>query len=546
MVANTSRCRCFPGDACWPNEETWGDFNVTLDGRLVGTVPIASVCHYSMFMPYDAEACARLQLDWTNPNIHSDSSSSVMAPFFANMSCDPFTAPEAQCVIGTYVQYAVNASSAKDVQLALAFAQKNNIRLVIRNTGHDYLGKSTGAGGLAIWTHHLKDIAIRDYVSDAYTGKALTVGAGVQVREALAAAHTEGLVVVGGDSSSVGLAGGYSQGGGHGPLASMFGLGADQVLEWEVITATGEHLTASGSNNTDLYWALSGGGGGTYGAVLSATVKAHPDVQVAVANLTFASPDTTSKAYYDTLKVFLGGLPNIVDNSAVCIWLLTVDAFTIQSLTAPSLTSRELQLQLQPILDTLDQGGISYEYSIKEFPTFLDSFHSMSVDPPAVGGNIGGRLIPRSLLSSENSISSLTDALQFIVSQGAVISGLSVNVSRAPAIPNSVNPAWRAAAFSAVIGTYWNETSFEANIKDQELIRNVLIPKLADLSPHGGAYLNEADFGQPDWQYVFYGDNYDRLLAIKEKYDPYDLFYGLTAVGSEVWRSQPDGRLCNA
>lgn len=171
MVANTSRCRCFPGDACWPNEETWGDFNVTLDGRLVGTVPIASVCHYSMFMPYDAEACARLQLDWTNPNIHSDSSSSVMAPFFANMSCDPFTAPEAQCVIGTYVQYAVNASSAKDVQLALAFAQKNNIRLVIRNTGHDYLGKSTGAGGLAIWTHHLKDIAIRDYVSDAYTGK---------------------------------------------------------------------------------------------------------------------------------------------------------------------------------------------------------------------------------------------------------------------------------------------------------------------------------------------------------------------------------------
>lgn len=198
------------------------------------------------------------------------------------------------------------------------------------------------------------------------------MGAGVQVREALAAAHTEGLVVVGGDSSSVGLAGGYSQGGGHGPLASMFGLGADQVLEWEVITATGEHLTASGSNNTDLYWALSGGGGGTYGAVLSATVKAHPDVQVAVANLTFASPDTTSKAYYDTLKVFLGGLPNIVDNSAVCIWLLTVDAFTIQSLTAPSLTSRELQLQLQPILDTLDQGGISYG----EILAYLDLYSS--------------------------------------------------------------------------------------------------------------------------------------------------------------------------
>lgn len=58
--------------------------------------------------------------------------------------------------------------------------------------------------------------------------------------------------------------------------------------------------------------------------------------------------------------------------------------------------------------------------------------------------------------------------------------------------------------------------------------------------------MNEADFGQPDWQYVFYGENYGRLLAIKEKYDPYDLFYGLTAMGSEAWISQPDGRLCRA
>jgi FAD/FMN-containing dehydrogenase len=61
-----------------------------------------------------------------------------MQPFFANQSCDPFT-PEAQpCVLGNYVSYAVNVSSNADVVAALSFATKNNIRVVVRNTGHEY------------------------------------------------------------------------------------------------------------------------------------------------------------------------------------------------------------------------------------------------------------------------------------------------------------------------------------------------------------------------------------------------------------------------
>lgn len=60
-----------------------------------------------------------------------------MAPLFANSSCDPFTPPEAQCVVGTYVQYAVNVSTAGHVLKAINFAQKNNIRFIIRNTGHE-------------------------------------------------------------------------------------------------------------------------------------------------------------------------------------------------------------------------------------------------------------------------------------------------------------------------------------------------------------------------------------------------------------------------
>ena len=70
-----------------------------------------------------------------------------------------------------------------------------------------YLGKSTGDGALAIWTHYLKDIDFLDYNSAYYTGKAIKIGAGVQGFEAYAAADKEGLNVVGGECPTVGLAG---------------------------------------------------------------------------------------------------------------------------------------------------------------------------------------------------------------------------------------------------------------------------------------------------------------------------------------------------
>lgn len=58
--------------------------------------------------------------------------------------------------------------------------------------------------------------------------------------------------------------------------------------------------------------------------------------------------------------------------------------------------------------------------------------------------------------------------------------------------------------------------------------------------------LNKADFQDPDWKNNYYGVNYDRLLEIKNKYDPEHLFYALTAVGSDYWEMQPDGRLYKA
>lgn len=68
-----------------------------------------------------------------------ESSSSVMAPFFANQTCDPWTPESRPCTLGNYVSYAVNATCAADITAAVRFAAQRNIRFVIRNTGHEYV-----------------------------------------------------------------------------------------------------------------------------------------------------------------------------------------------------------------------------------------------------------------------------------------------------------------------------------------------------------------------------------------------------------------------
>ncbi|KAF9876186.1 FAD binding domain-containing protein [Colletotrichum karsti] len=547
LAERDSTCRCFPGEDCWPTAAEWDAFNSTVGGRLVATVPIGAVCHDSSFGAYDEAKCTALKSAWASSETHIQTSSSVMAAFFANQSCDPFLQPSDRCIIGTYVQYAVKAASAADYSATIKFAQENNIRLVIRNTGHDYLGKSTGAGALALWTHHLKDIKVLDYKSAAYTGKAVKVGAGVQAGEAQAAAHAQGLVVVGGNSPTVGLAGGYTQGGGHGPLVSKYGLGADQVLEWEVVTSGGQTIVATPTAYSDLYWALSGGGGGVYAAVLSMTVKAYPDMITSSANLTFTNTGVTDEVFYGAVKSYLKTLPSIVDAGAVSIWLMSPGVFLMQPTTAPGLKKEELQALLQPTLDALDAAGITYDYHIGQYATYLDSYNDMNPEPAVTEFNVGGRLMPRTLVADDASATALVDGLASILSAGGIVSGLTINVARpSGAIPNAVNPDWRTALFSAVVGTPYDRADFSTLTSGQTTVTNTIIPILEKLNPGGGAYLNEADRNEADWQSVFYGGNYAKLKAIKKIYDPCSTFYALTGVGSDDWTVKSDGRLCKA
>ncbi|TGO82544.1 hypothetical protein BPOR_0809g00050 [Botrytis porri] len=543
-----SSCRCFPGDSCYPDANVCDALNATVGGKLIASVPIAAVCHFDQFVAYDEQACATLRDNWFYPETHLSSSSSAMAWMFTNNTCNPFLPSTTSCTLGNYVSYAINATTTNDVKEAVNFANSHNIRLVIRSTGHDYNGKSTGAGALSIWTHYMKSITLTEsYNSQAYTGKAAVLGAGVSSFEAYRFADANNGLIVGGNCPTVSLAGGYSQGGGHGPFSTKFGLAVDQVLEWQVVTGEGELVTATPTRNSDLYWALSGGGGGAYSVVLSATVKFHPPITtLSSATLQFAPPATgNATAYWNTVKVFLETLPSLVDGGLQLGWTLTPEVFLISPVTGFDVQQAKIDELFAPTISSLKAANISYAYTSSVSTSFLSYYESGGFGANVSNTNLAGRLLPRSIV--QNSIDSFISILQTIVNNKLIFAGVTLDVKKpvvanAPAI--SVNPYWRQTLITGVFGAYLDYTDFEQGFQTQNFMTNTIMPALAALTPNGAAYLNEADFQEPDWQNLFYGENFDRLSDIKLKYDPQQIFYALGAVGSEKWTERPDGRLC--
>ncbi len=317
------------------------------------------------------------------------------------------------------------------------------------------------------------------------------------------------------------------------------------MLEWEVVTGAGELVKATPSDNPDLFWALRGGGGGTYGVVASVTVKAFPDTAVSMAFLTVLNNGTNADALYSAIGTFIKTLPSIVDKGIYLSWLAAPFGFMLTPAIAPGFQVSDLDSALQPTIDELKRLGLGYLYSSATHPDWVTAHALYSQGANVSDFNLGGRLMPRSAV--ENTPDEVLSAVRYMTSQ-TVMSAVTFNAANGVSSPADVaaNPYFRETLFSVVLGMPVDYANFTANAVAQDKVTYDLLPALEKITPDGGGYLNEADFQQPNFQYIFYRDHYEKLLQIKQKYDPDNIFYAKTAVGSESWKQDIDGRLCRA
>lgn len=195
----TAACKVFPGDPGWPVESVWNVFNALLGNVLIPTEPLGAPCYDSQWGPRDESECANIITNLTNANFLNADPTANYWPIFQGRTCKAKNDTSgSECTIGGYPAYAVNITSVAQIQLAINFARTTNMRLVIKNTGHCYLGKSLGAGALSLWMHNMRDVDfLPDYKGPGYSGPALKLAAGVTVREAYEAAEKYNVTILG-------------------------------------------------------------------------------------------------------------------------------------------------------------------------------------------------------------------------------------------------------------------------------------------------------------------------------------------------------------
>ncbi|OBT65501.1 hypothetical protein VE03_04983 [Pseudogymnoascus sp. 23342-1-I1] len=569
--SGAGKCKVFPGDAAWPSAPAWKLLDRLSGGALIATVPSAASC-YDGWGGKDEGECEYVTENWGESFFHMQDPTSLMYPLWQGRTCLPPSSPSplTPCTLGGYPSYALNISSVAQIQLALNFARHTNIRLVIKNTGHDFNGRSAGAGALGVWTHHLKDIKlIEEYKSTSYTGRAVKIGAGVQAFELYEAGKKLGFTAVGGEGKTVGIAGGYVAGGGHSPLSSIYGLAADQVLGFEVVLADGRFVTAREGENEELFWALRGGGGATYGVVTSVTFRVYPVMGATAVQFSFASGNSTAGGGGVSVEAFWAGVRAYFDYFIPNTEAGTYSYFSIAGtgggyvfnmlpFFAPNMTEVETAALLAPWL--ADLSGLGIEVDPVYFPA--DNFHdawAAGFPLESVGGSAaktGGRLFPRKNWEDEATLNETFDAIRYPIEEGGMFLGFNIAAPgrRGVEYPdNAVNPAWREAVLHAIAVMILPDPRPEAIAVLSERLTREWVGRWRGVSPGAGAYMSEADVSEPDVQQSFYGDSkYPRLYALKKKVDPYGLFYAPTAVGSEdwyvtdqiEWLPTQNGRLC--
>lgn len=573
-VKHQPYCRCEPQQACWPSEKDWAALAKQLTGKLIKPTSLITDCQADA----TSDACKTALKNIHNPFFNEANPAGLQSQGW-------FGAWKNQ--LSTYV---VEAENTQDIVTAVNFARQHKIKIAIKGTGHDYLGRSNAANSLLIWTHNMRHVQIdKNFIPQGCPNtikgvSALTIGAGTRWLEAYGEATTKHqLYVQGGGCTSVGAAGGFTQGGGFGSFSKRFGTGAAGILQVEIVTANGDVLVANRCQHADLFWAIRGGGAGTYGVVTKMTLKTHvlPNNFGLIKGSIKASDDM---AYKKLVRQFLIFYRDKLNNAhwgeqfsfdaknTINIYLVFADLTKeqVQALWKPFnewVDKHSNQYKMQTTIITLPARHMwDAEYMQKNHPDFV-TFNNV---PNASKGEFWWTSnsnefsmywytyqswwLPLRLFEDKN-ISKLTDVF-FNASRLAPVT-LHINKGLAggsrEALQQSketaTNPSALTAAALVIMGEGSNQVYLGVPGKEpdkqkaKQAVQKITqaMQYFMQAAPHAGAYVNEADYFQKNWQQAFWGDHYAKLVAIKNKYDPDGVFYCHHCVGSERWN---DNGMC--
>ncbi|TDL26957.1 FAD-binding domain-containing protein [Rickenella mellea] len=534
----------------------WVALNNTVGGRLQGVRPFEIAC-FSRFenrpltpSPFN---CNAVQAGYASPTFRSPHFNAYMMPHWetcqtSHQGCllddtNPKN-PAAfnisnDCSQGSISPFYIDVRTERDVQSAFAFSARTGVPLSIKNSGHDYKGRSSSRGSLSLWTFNMKSMSYnKQFVPQGcnVSYNAVTVGAGASWQDVYAFADAHNLTIVGGYHQTVGASGGWLMGGGHSILSPALGLGVDRVVEIKIVTPDGQSRVANDCHNSDLFWALRGGGGGTFGVVLDleSTHKVEPQLSLQVASLSFNGTSTNLRQFYglainNSVKWGSEGWGGHIQGTALIY-------------VTPNLSLDEARESMKPMSNfILSQNGTIVLETLTWYPFFLKYVVAAEA---AVGSLtiLGSRLVPKANFDTDSGKLQLLDFMMSLVPQSLpyvpVVPPVNFNFTEGS---TSVTPAWRSALWHFGFHTSWEFNSSISDIQTQYAMVHNVTKTLRELTPGSGSYFNEGDVYELDHENTFWGPNYSQLLKIKRKYDPQSLLDCWQCVG---WKGSDDARYC--
>jgi FAD/FMN-containing dehydrogenase len=399
-----------------------------------------------------------------------------------------------------------------DVAKAVSFARDRDLLLAVRGGGHNGAGLGTCDEGVVIDLSPLKDIEVDPQA------RTVRVGGGCTWGEVDAATNEHGLATPSGIISTTGV-GGLTLGGGLGHLTRKCGLAIDNLLEAELVLANGERVRASADENTDLYWAIRGGGG-NFGVVTSFLFQLH-DVDTVVGGPTFWPVEAATEVL-SAHREFLPSAPR------------ELNGFFAFATVPPGPPFPE-EIHLRKVCGVVWCYVGTEEEAAKAMAPLLEALpepllHAVAPMPhPAIQGMFdevyppGDQWYWRADFVDEIPDEAVEIHARFGAEMPTMKSLMHMYpIDGAAHDPDPSDTAWRYrdARWGSVFA------GVDPDPANVDAIREWTVDYFEALHPYsaGGAYVNMMmDEGQERVR-ASYGDNYDRLAEIKGKYDPDNVF----------------------